>query len=45
VRAAVVNAIAKRGDPALVKALVPLLDDKNDVVQYNSAAAVIQLSK
>jgi HEAT repeat protein len=45
VRAAVVNAIAKRGDPALVKALVPLLDDKNDVVQYNSAAALIQLSK
>jgi HEAT repeat protein len=44
VRAAVVDAIAKRGDPSLLKAVVPLLDDDNDAVQFSAAAAVIRLS-
>jgi HEAT repeat protein len=44
VRAAVVDAIATRGDPALMKSIVGLLDDENDVVKFNAAAAVIRLS-
>ncbi len=44
VRAAVVDAIAKRGDPSLLKAIIPLLDDENDAVKYSAAAAVIRLS-
>ena len=44
VRAAVVNAIAKRDDPALLSAVTPLLDDDNDTVKYVAAAAVIRLS-
>jgi HEAT repeat protein len=44
VRAAVVGAIARRGDPSMLKAVVPLLDDENDVVRFNAAAAVIHLS-
>jgi len=45
VRAAAVNAIAKRNDRALLPALLPLLDDKEDIVRFNAAGAVIQLSK
>jgi HEAT repeat protein len=44
VRAAVVDAIARRGDPSLLKAVVPLLDDNNDAVKFSAAAAVIRLS-
>jgi HEAT repeat protein len=44
VRAAVVDAIARRGDPSLLKALVPLLDDDNDSVKFSAAAAVIRLN-
>jgi HEAT repeat protein len=44
VRAAVANAIAKRGDPALLSAVTPLLDDENDTVKNVAAAAVIRLS-
>jgi len=44
VRAAVVDAIAKRGDPSLLKSVVPLLDDDNDTVKFSAAAAVIRLS-
>ena len=44
VRAAVVNAIAKRDDPALLSAVTPLLDDDNDTVKNVAAAAVIRLS-
>ena len=44
VRAAVVDAIAKRGDPSLLKAILPLLSDENDTVQFNAAAAVLRLS-
>jgi HEAT repeat protein len=43
VRAAVAGAIAKRGDTSLANALAPLLDDENDVVRFNAAAAVIHL--
>ncbi len=44
VRAAVVDAIAKRNDPSMLKDITPLLDDENDVVRFNAAAAVIHLS-
>jgi len=45
VRAAVVGAIAKRGDVALLPAVVPLMEDENDVVRFSAAATVIHLSK
>jgi HEAT repeat protein len=45
VRASVVDAIAKRGDPALLPAVVTAMDDENDNVRYDAAAAVIRLSK
>ena len=44
VRAAVMDAIAKRGDISLLKSVIPLLDDENDVVKFSAAAAVIRLS-
>jgi HEAT repeat protein len=45
VRASVVDAIAKRGDPALLPAVIMAMDDENDNVRYVAAAAVIRLSK
>jgi HEAT repeat protein len=45
VRAAVLDAIARRNDPTLSAAAVAALDDENDTVRYNAAAAVIRLSK
>ena len=45
VRTAVIGAIARRGDRSMLPAIVPLMDDENDVVRYNAAAAVIRLSK
>jgi HEAT repeat protein len=44
VRAAVVNAIAKRGDPALIGSVEPLLLDANQTVRFDAAAAVIRLA-
>lgn len=44
VRAAALDAIAKRGDPKLLNGIVPLMFDEKDVVSYNAAAAVIRLS-
>ena len=44
VRAAVVNAIAKRGDPGMLHDLEPLLEDSNDTVRFDAAAAVLRLS-
>lgn len=44
VRAAAAHAIATRGDIALLKTLVPLLNDDNDTVRYESAASLIWLS-
>jgi HEAT repeat protein len=45
VREAVVDAIAKRGDPALLKDLIPLLNDENESVRYDAAATVVYLSR
>jgi HEAT repeat protein len=45
VRASVLDAIAKRGDPALLPAAVAAMDDDNDNARYNADAAVIQLSQ
>ena len=45
VREGVVEAIAKRGDPALLKDVVALLDDENESVRYDAAATVIYLSR
>ena len=44
VRAAAAGAIANRGDPTLLTAVVPLLDDQNASVRFNSAAAIIRLN-
>lgn len=44
VRAAVVNAIAKRGDPALLGSVEPLLDDGNETVRFDAAAAIVRLA-
>jgi len=45
VRAAVVDAIAKRGDASLLKAVWPLLSDENEIVRFNAAAAILRLTK
>ncbi len=44
VRAAALNALAKRGDPTLIKAAEDQLQDPKEEVQYSAAAAVIRLS-
>lgn len=44
VRAAAVEAIAKRGDPSLLPKIAPKLADKNPKVRYSAAAAIIRLS-
>ena len=43
VRSAVVTAIARRGDPDLLDAVLPLLDDENDVVRFTAAATTLRL--
>src|ERR1700727_2995621 len=40
-----VEAIAKRGDPALLANIVPAMSDKKDIVRYSAAAAVLRLSR
>ena len=45
VGAAAVEAIAKRGDPALLANIVPAMSDKKDIVRYSAAAAVLRLSR
>jgi HEAT repeat protein len=45
VRAAVINAIAQRGDAKLLSAVTPRLDDENETVRYTAAAAVLRLSR
>lgn len=45
VREAVVEAIAKRGDPALLKTVITLMADEDDGVRYDAAATVICLSR
>ena len=44
VRAAALNALAKRGDPNLIKAPEDGMTDEKEEVQYSAAAAVIRLS-
>ncbi|HXA05350.1 MAG TPA: HEAT repeat domain-containing protein [Bryobacteraceae bacterium] len=44
VRAAAVDAIANREDPALLNVITPVLDDKSDIVRYDASAAVLRLS-
>lgn len=43
VRVAAVDAIAERGDAALAGVLIPLLDDGNDAVRFEAAAAILRL--
>ncbi|MGI8960702.1 MAG: HEAT repeat domain-containing protein [Bryobacteraceae bacterium] len=43
VRLAAVDAIAERGDPALIDPLTPLLEDGNGSVRYDAAAAILRL--
>ncbi|NWG75439.1 MAG: HEAT repeat domain-containing protein [Rubrivivax sp.] len=45
VRAAAIDAIGQRGDAALLKAVVPRLEDGNETVRFNAAACIIRLSK
>lgn len=44
VRASAVSAIAKRGDRSLLSAVVPRLDDDEETVRFNAAAAIVYLS-
>jgi len=44
VRAAAIEAIARRGGPDFLKDIEPNLTDEKDVVRYTAAAAVIKLS-
>jgi len=44
VRASAISAIAQRGDASLLSAVIPKLDDPEDSVRYNAAAAVLRLS-
>lgn len=44
VRAAALNALAKRGDPRYLKAVETGLSDEKEEVQFSAAAAVIHLS-
>jgi len=45
VRAAAVFAIAKRDNPALLNVIPPLMEDKNEIVRFEAAAAVLRLSQ
>ena len=45
VRAAAVFAIAKRDNPSLLNVTIRAMDDKNEIVRFESAAAVLRLSR
>ena len=45
VRAAALEAIAQRGDHALVPRIAAALDDEKDVVRFTAAACVAYLSE
>lgn len=45
VRAACLDAIARRGDPALLTEIEPRLADEKEIVRYTAAAAIIRLSE
>ncbi len=44
VRVAAIDAIAERGDPRLLSAVLSSLDDEKEAVRYAAAAAVLRLS-
>ena len=44
IRAAALDAIARRGDPALIGKIVPAMSDAKESVKYTAAAAVAHLS-
>ena len=44
VRVAAVDSLARRGDPAVLGAIDPRLDDEKDIVKYTAAAAIIHLN-
>src|SRR6202051_172600 len=45
VRAAAIEAIAKRGDPALLVDIVPAMTDRQDVVRYLGAVGGFRLGR
>jgi HEAT repeat protein len=45
VRAAALEAIAKRGDATLLVDIVPAMSDRKDIVRYSAAAAVLRLTR
>jgi len=45
VRAAAVFAIAKRDNPSLLNVITRALDDKNEIVRFEAAAAVLRVSR
>jgi HEAT repeat protein len=45
VRAAAIEAIAKRGDATLLVDIVPAMSDRKDVVRYSAAAGVLRLGR
>jgi len=44
VRAAALEALAKRGDPAVLDTVSLCMSDKKDAVKYTAAAAVLRLT-
>ena len=44
VRVAALDALARRGDPALIRDIEPHTTDEKDIVRYTAAAAIIRLS-
>ena len=45
VRAAAVFAIAKRDNPSLLNVTIRAMEDKNEIVRFEAAAAVLRLSQ
>jgi HEAT repeat protein len=45
VRAAAIEAIAKRGDATLLVDIIPAMSDRKDVVRFSAAAGVLQLGR
>jgi HEAT repeat protein len=45
VRASVIDAIAKRGDKALLRAVWTRLDDENETVRFTAAGTILRLTK
>jgi HEAT repeat protein len=43
-RAAALEALARRGDPSVLNAVVLCMSDENDMVKYRAAATVLRLT-